>query len=181
MLVFQSEPVVSKSSLSSTCLKALGMQRFIKGMAIGIFCLQWSLPVSAGTASCEPIIKLAQPLIATGPFVTQIATVEVSYFRLTCSCNAGEALMGTANLQIVDPKVVRNGFATISSGSNNDLEKISDIDLTVTTSTPGVFEAEVTYSVKVSTLNGEQLNAGPYSVTVQFESNPQCTPTGMSG
>jgi hypothetical protein len=77
--------------------------------------------------------------------------------------------------------VVRNGFATISSGSNNDLEKISDIDLTVTTSTPGVFEAEVTYSVKVSTPNGEQLDAGSYSVTVQFESNPQCIAQGMSG
>ncbi len=183
MLVFQSEPVVSKSSLSSTFLKVLGMQRFIKGMAIGIFCLQWSSPVSAGTASCEPIIKLAQPLIATRPFVTQIATVEVSYFRLRCSCNidAGEVLTGTANLRIVDPKVVRNGFATISSGSNSDPEVISGIDLVATPSTPGVFEAEVTYSVKVSTPNGEQLDAGLYSVTVQFESNPQCTATGLSG
>jgi hypothetical protein len=179
MLVFQSEPVVSKSSLSSTFLKVLGMQRFIGGMTIGIFCLQWSLPVSASNPTCEPVDKLAQPLVSTGSFVTQVATDTASYFRLRCSCNAddGEMLAGTASLRIIDPKIVRNGSATISSENSGDVEEINK-SMTITTLTPGVFEAELSYYVKVSALDGGVLESGNYSVTVQFNGSPQCI-TGL--
>lgn len=171
---FQDESVVLKSLLPSIFLKAPGMQRFIGSMAIGILCIQWSFPASAGPAICQPIVKLAQPLSVNGSFVTQITTAQASFFRLNCSCDVESQLSGPASLRIIEPRTVRNGMATISFGSSGDVEEISYM-LIENTSTTGEYIVEFPYFVKVSTSGGQPLEAGFYSVMVQFESSPVCS------
>jgi hypothetical protein len=145
------------------------MQRLIKGFAVGILCLQWSLPVSAQdevfAVTCDPVIKNPDPLTNTSP--TRL-DAEGS-FQLTCICPSPRLVTGGfIKLSIVSGEsTTRNGLARIKLPDNDDFkEEINGIPYRETT----------TYDVNVSTLNGEILQGGDYSVAVKFElsSRPQC-------
>jgi hypothetical protein len=157
------------------------MHRLIKGIAIAI-CLQWSLPASAAPVTCK-VSKLDSSLIPNGSLATRL-TAE-SYFKVKCSCVTNEVLMddgGKVKLSIIQNQSnVYNGLAGIRlSGNSGDfgVETLEENYLVSNTE----YEQTYSYSVKVSTLNGELLQAKPnYAVAVRIKLSilPTCkTPLG---
>jgi hypothetical protein len=156
--------------------RVLSMQRLIKGFAVGILCLQWSLPASAQIillpATCDPAIS--NPLPLTNTSLTEL-DAEGS-FQLNCSCPEGTVVTGTDDSFItlsIDALVstTRNGTAGIrlSDSGSPFTEKIVRISYRSTTN----------YAVNVSAPSREILQAGDYSVSIKFELSdfPQCLPS----
>jgi hypothetical protein len=147
------------------------MQRLIKGFAVGIFCLQWSLPASAQDppATCESVTKNPSPLTNTS--LTQLDANGT--FQQTCTCPSETTISGGfIKLSIVPvPTMTRNGLATIMlpSGtvSTNEIVNIP-------------YQATTSYAVNVSAPTGETLQSGDYLVAVSFElsTSPRCAPGG---
>ncbi len=145
------------------------MQRLIKGFAVGILCLQWSLPASAQVvnATCSVIGNPSSLVINTSS--TDLNADGA--FNLTCSCPDG--LVVSANGASIGLSIVpgqsttRNGLAGI---------KLLN-DSTFTDRISGIPYGEIiTYAVKVSAPSGQTLQFGSYSVAVKFELSalPQC-------
>jgi hypothetical protein len=142
------------------------MQRLIKGLAVGIFCLQWSLPTLAEQANCS-VEKLENNLLPNASPVTEIKAD--SYFRLNCTCPANLTLTENNTPSTVE-------LAIVSSKTNNGSAQLippSDMSYSISTNP----KKEYPYSVKIFTSDGNILRAASdYSVAVRFDllNPPQC-------
>jgi hypothetical protein len=151
------------------------MQRLIKGFAVGIFCLQWSLPASAQNppVECGSVGNPSpgNPLPPGNPLLTNTSLTNLDatgIFQLTCTCPPGAIIDGGfIKLSIVPGQsTIPNGSVSITSDNRSSSDEIAEIPYKEITS----------YAVKVSSLTGQTLQAGSYSVAVRFElsTSPQC-------
>jgi hypothetical protein len=165
--------------------RVLSMQRLIKGFAVGILCLQWSLPASAQMVADCKVSGNPNPL----PLLANISSTKLDaegFFRLTCFCDnsilpfAINPMGAQVKLSIMEamPASLISAQADPSAGIR--LSGSSDFDLATipVDYLGGEDEQTYRYSVRVSR-NGEPLQPGLYSVTVKFELSPlpQCTIT----
>jgi hypothetical protein len=156
------------------------MQRLIKGLAVGIFCLQWSLPASAQNppVTCGPIGNplTGNPLPPGNPLNASSTNLDATgIFQLTCTCpDETKITGGFIKLSIVPGQsMTRNGSATIMFKGTVSPNEIVGIP----------YEATTNYAVNVSAPTGEILQSGNYFVAVSFElsTSPQCQPDGGGG
>jgi hypothetical protein len=166
------------------------MQRWIKSFAVGIFCLLWSVPALAQGNDTEPATCTAipdnSPLQMSSPSV--FATNSGPHFLLECLCSPNfegiqnnDAGTGPVRLTITE-STTNNGSASIiaSQGTNRSSTEI-EIPYELTEFGPGVRRSSALFSyvVQVSAAP-EDLRAGQYSITVQFEllNQPVCRNNG---
>jgi hypothetical protein len=152
------------------------MCRLIKGIVIAI-CLQWSLPAyCADFATCTVSDKQVSPLITNESLPTQLTATE-SFFKINCSCVGGQALIDKGSMVklsiIQNQSNVYNGVPGIMSQGNNGGFGLVIPEQSYQVTATQQYEQTYSYFVKVSSLDGELLQAKDYTVVVRIDlSNP---------
>jgi hypothetical protein len=175
------------------------MQRLIKGFAVGILCLPWSIPALAQNlpdelpATCTAVTSSVPPASLTVNTPSLLATSSGPHFLLECRCLVPKrpAIQDNFNNPL-NPNGSTVKLSIIGSTPNNVSASIIASEGTNQSST----EIEIPYSLQdgetssssssksfgytaqVSSL--DNLQAGQYSVTVQFEliAQPVCASAG---
>jgi hypothetical protein len=153
------------------------MQRLLKGFAVGILCLQWSLPALAADAICEIVPEAPPRLLDRMPDALATELKATGYFVVKpCSCPEADPL----NPKVPPEEPTANPssnvlFSIIGSNTygNGSAEITPPTDLSYSLSPNS---RQYDYSVKISNM-GVILLPGPnYFVEVKFElvDPPQC-------